>query len=150
MCLNEVGAIVVETWRWLSTQYTYVVLDEWCVMPNHLHGILTLTGRGGSRTAPTNSVAVGDPARTNALTANALPVRRKTVGRLIGAFKTVSTKNINVQRGTPGVSVWQRNFWEHIVRDDAEMDRIRDYIRENPGHWAADPLNPNCVPANPK
>jgi REP element-mobilizing transposase RayT len=87
---NEVGAVVVETWRWLSTQYTYVVLDEWCV-------------------------------------------------------HAVSTKNINLLRDTPGAVVWQRSFWEHIVREAGEMDRIRDYIRENPARWAADPLNPHSV-----
>jgi REP-associated tyrosine transposase len=87
------------------------VLDEWCVMPNHLHGILVLTGRGGSRTAPT------------------------------GDFKTVSTKHINRLRNTPGAVVWQRNFWERVIRDDAEMDRIRVYIRDNPANSVNDALN---------
>jgi putative transposase len=75
----------------------------------------------------------------------AAPIRRKTVGRLIGAFKTVSTKHINQLHNTPGTVIWQRNFWEHIVRDVAELDRIRDYIRENPTNWPADPLNPDRV-----
>jgi putative transposase len=131
MHLNAVGDAVAGAWRWLSEQYSYVVLDEWCLMPNHLHGIVTLTGRGGSRTAPTCQIIV--------------PPRRKTVGRLIGAFKTVSTKQINQLTNTPGAVIWQRNFWEHIVRDVAELDRIRDYIRENPTNWPADPLNPDRV-----
>ncbi|MGC8720950.1 MAG: transposase, partial [Thermodesulforhabdaceae bacterium] len=77
-----------------------VALDEWVVMPNHFHGIIVITanpGRGGSRTAPTE--------------------KRKPVGRLIGAFKTVSTKHINTLRGTPGTSLWQRNYYEHIIRN---------------------------------
>jgi REP element-mobilizing transposase RayT len=131
MRLNAAGDVAARIWRWLPEQHSYVVLDEWCLMPNHLHGILTLTGRGGSRTAPTCDVAA--------------PVRRKTVGRLIGAFKTVSTKHINQLHNTLGAVIWQRNFWEHIVRDVAELDRIRDYIRQNPTNWPADPLNPDRV-----
>jgi REP-associated tyrosine transposase len=125
MRLNSVGTIVTDSWRWLASRYPYVTLDEWCLMPNHLHGILVLTGRGGSRTAPTVT--------------EILP--RKPLGRLIGAFKTVSTKHINQLRRTPGAIVWQRNFWERVVRDDVEMDRIRSYVRNNPDNWAADELN---------
>jgi putative transposase len=66
---------------------------------------------------------------------------RKPVGRLIGAFKTVSAKHINLLRNTPGATVWQRNFWERIVRDAVEIDRVRAYIRDNPANWAADELN---------
>ena len=108
MCVNDAGRVAAESWRWLASQYPYVTLDEWTVMPNHLHGILILTGRGGSRTAPTV----------------------KPLGRLIGAFKTVSTRRINQLRRTPGALVWQRNFWEHIVRDEPELQRIRTYIRD--------------------
>jgi len=117
--LNDAGNIVADTWRWLSPQYTYVVLDQWCVMPNHLHGTLVLTSSNG----------------------DAIVTRRKPVGRLIGAFKTVSTKQINQLRGTPGAMVWQRNFWERVVRDGEEMDRIRAYIRDNPANWNDDELN---------
>jgi REP element-mobilizing transposase RayT len=78
---------------------------------------------------------------TNAPTA---PAKRKTVGRLVGAFKTVSTKRINDQRGTPGAQVWQRDFYEHIIRDAAALARIRRYIVENPARWASDPENRGC------
>ncbi len=111
--LNAVGTVVAETWRWLTVRYPYVTLDQWCVMPDHLHGILVLgdarTKMGGSRTAP---IAVTDA--TNVVVS---PVRRKPIGGLIGAFKTVSTKQINALRNTPGAVVWQRDFWDHIVRN---------------------------------
>jgi len=115
MCLNDCGQLIADSWRWLSARYPYVGLGEWVVMPNHLHGIIILTepdGRGGSRTAPTQN--------------------RKSLGRLIGAFKTVSTKRLNVIRHTPGESVWQRNYYEHIVRDEESLARIRQYIIDNP------------------
>jgi hypothetical protein len=81
MALNDFGKIVAEEWQWLETQYEYVELGAWIIMPNHLHGILVIhdDGRGGSRSAPT-------------------PIKRKPLGGLIGAFKTVSTKQINLLR----------------------------------------------------
>ena len=117
--LNPVGQIAGDAWKWLASQYDYVELDEWVIMPNHLHGIIIISdGRGGSRTAPT----------------------RKPIGRLVGAFKTVSTKHINKLRNTPGEKLWQRNYWEHIVRNEPELKRIREYIRNNPSQWEMDQL----------
>jgi len=126
--LNACGQVVVDSWLWLSDRYPFVDLDEWVVMPNHLHGIMILTGldgRGGSRITPTKN--------------------RKPIGRLIGAFKTVSTKRLNTMRNTPGVSVWQRNYYEHIVRDEESLIRIRRYILGNPACWEEDPENPQAV-----
>jgi REP element-mobilizing transposase RayT len=93
-------------------------------MPNHLHGIIILTlDEGGSRTAPTEA-----------------PQHRKPIGGLIGAFKTVSTKRVNELQGTPGAVLWQRNYWEHIIRSDESMSRIGDYIVNNPATWESDQL----------
>ncbi|MGK5090421.1 transposase [Deltaproteobacteria bacterium TL4] len=131
MRLNGAGQIVVDTWEWLASQYDHVDLDNWVVMPNHLHGIIVLTddgdngddGRGGSRTAPTNH-----------------PKKRKPLGRLIGAFKTVSTKHINAWRQTPGNQLWQRNYYEHIIRNEASLNQIQEYILNNPRVWTEDSL----------
>jgi len=116
-----------EAWLWLATQYSHVSLDEYIIMPNHLHGIVVLrdAAEGGSRTAPTTP---------------AFP--RKALGRLVGAFKTVSTKRINQAMGTPGAVVWQRNYWERVIRNEEEMNRIRQYIVDNPARWGEDPENP--------
>jgi hypothetical protein len=62
---------------------------------------------------------------------------------LIGAYKTVSTKRFNELRQTPGAKLWQRNYWEHIVRDESELNRIREYIRDNPARWELDKLHPD-------
>jgi hypothetical protein len=66
----------------------------------------------------------------------------------VGAFKTVSTKCINEIRGTPGLPVWQRNFYEHIIRDEEELDAVRQYIVDNPVRWEEDPENMNTVGSN--
>ena len=133
MSLNNYGHIVANAWQWLSTRYG-VILDESVVMPNHLHGIIGRDGRGGSRTAPTLDRKPNED-------------RDKPLGGLIGAFKTVSTKRINLSRQTPGMKVWQRDYWDRVVRDAMELDRIRDYIRGNVANWSADPLNPDTAPA---
>ena len=116
---------------WLALPFTnpHVKLDTYVVMPNHFHGIIWLDGprRGGSRTAPTNTARPSKP-----------------LGRLVGAFKTTSTKAINSMRGTPAVPVWQRNYYERIIRDEAELNRVRQYISDNPAKWAEDPENPSA------
>ena len=130
MILNDAGKIVGKQWQWLESQYGHVILDAFVVMPNHLHGIIVIsdvdTRRGGSRTAPTTS-----------RTAPTI----KPLGRLVGAFKTTSTKQINNMRNTPGEKLWQRNYWEHIIRNENEYRRIAEYIRNNPAKWEMDKLN---------
>jgi REP element-mobilizing transposase RayT len=130
MVVNEYGTIVSKSWEWLGVQYDHVELDAWMIMPNHMHGIIVINHdscRGGSRTAPTATVPM---------------MKRKPVGRLIGAFKTVSTKQINQIRNTPGISVWQRNYYEHIIRDEKSLENIRNYIINNPAQWEEDENNP--------
>ena len=127
MQLNQYGEIVAETYEWLSWRYPYVHLDEWIIMPNHFHGIIVLTDkprRGESRFAPTQP-------------------KRKPLGQLIGAFKTVSTKKINIIRNAPGTPIWQRNYYEHIIRNEQALNNIRQYIVNNPSSWHQDQLHPD-------
>ncbi|MBI4773737.1 MAG: transposase [Deltaproteobacteria bacterium] len=125
--LNDFGLKVAESWEWLATRHGYVDLDERVIMPNHLHGVIVITDvlEGGSRTAPTKN--------------------RKPIGRLVGAFKTVSTKRINDLRGTPSAKIGQSNYYEHIIRNDDELNRIREYIANNPAQWDVDRENPTVV-----
>ncbi len=132
MILNEYGQVVARCWMWLAKQYPHVELDEWVVMPNHAHCIVILSGRGGSRKGGSSSRKGGS--RT---------APTKPLGRLVGAFKTVSTKRINQIRNTPGAPVWQRNYYEHIIRDEDELNLIRQYILDNPVQWEMDENNPN-------
>ena len=106
-------------------------------MPNHFHGIIVLTDkprRGGSRTAPTTLNH-----KDIILTDKNLPInpelKRKTLGRLIGVFKTVSTKQINLIRNMPGTKIWQRL-----------LENIRQYIINNSLSWHTDSLHPNNSP----
>ena len=69
--------------------------------------------------------------------------KRKPLGRLIGAFKTVSTKRINRLWDTPGERIWQRDFYEHIIRSECELRRIRQYIEDDPLRWHFDRYHPD-------
>ncbi|MGB2895232.1 MAG: transposase, partial [Anaerolineales bacterium] len=69
--------------------------------------------------------------------------KRKPLGRLIGAFKTVSTKRINEIHNTPGAKLWQRNYYEHIIRSEDDLNRIHTYIAQNPAKWEFDRENPS-------
>jgi REP element-mobilizing transposase RayT len=137
---NDFGCIAFETWECLPRQYPYIELDAWIVMPNHIHGIIMIhsnCGRGRSRPAST----VGN--RLIDLPAPSIndPEKRKSLGDLIGAFKTVSAKRINLLRKTPAVQIWQRNYYEHIIRSEAAWNRIRAYIVNNPLRWDRDKEN---------
>ncbi|MBU1936163.1 transposase [bacterium] len=113
--LTDTGKLVVQGWRWLAEQYAYVSLDEFIVMPNHVHGILLF-----------------DNDKTRGL----------TLGRIVAAFKTITTRDINCLRNTPGKRFWQKDFYEHVIRDERDMARIREYIANNPLQWSLDKENP--------
>jgi len=151
MVVSPMGKIVLDTWDWLASQYTYVTLDEFCVMPNHFHGVIVINDagickgdidtdicRGGTDTDMGRGDTGADVCRGGSRTAPTNTTKTKPLGRLIGAFKTVSTKRINEMRGTPGATVWQRNYYEHIIRNEDELGRIRTYIAANPASWQED------------
>ncbi len=133
--LNDTGRLVSACWQWLESQYPFVELYEFVVMPNHLHGIIVIsdgTRRGGSRTAPTG--------------ADSPAIKRKPLGRLIGAFKTVSTKRFNREHGLSGTPLWQRDYFEHVIRSEESLAKIRRYIHDNPARWEFDRENPAMAP----
>ncbi|MFN2242849.1 MAG: transposase [Anaerolineae bacterium] len=109
-------------------------------MPNHLHGILVITDVVGAQHAAPLSSAPLPSRRTN--------VRPGSLGAIVRSFKSAVTRRINRMRGTPGTPVWQRNYCEHIIRNDAAMVRIREYTQHNPARWAEDRLHP-AAPRNP-
>jgi putative transposase len=160
MRLNDAGLAVADEWLKSATIRDEILLDEWVVMPNHFHGIVIITeGRGDRPVAPirTTDHFQGDqpvaPIRTTDNFQGDQPVAPTgkgnragpssgSVGALMAGFKSAATKRINILRGTPGVPVWQRNYHEHIIRDEYSLARIRRYIMHNPRQWALDRENP--------
>jgi putative transposase len=155
MVLNQAGQITVNTWQHLSDHYAHVKLDEFCVMPNHVHGIIvfeeqgamgldlpqsqtaTADGRGGFQTRPYDADEQQFP-----LAQMADAGQRHPLSEIVRAFKTFSARRIHDLFGGQGQALWQRNYYEHIIRSDEELERIRIYIAANPHRWAEDTENP--------
>ena len=124
--LNELGRIAAEEWLKSARIRDEIELDAWIVMPNHVHGIVIITddhSRGDRPVAPSGP-------------------RPRSLGAMMAGFKSAATKRINSIRGAPGASVWQRNYYEHVIRNQSALDQIRRYITDNPAGWSEDPENP--------
>lgn len=127
MVLNETGKIVVECWQDLPNHYPNCRLDEFVVMPNHLHGIVVID---------CDSATVGTGFKPVPTTATV------TLSEIIRGLKTFSARKINEIRQTPGLPVWQRSFHDHIIRNEKSYWQIKKYIQNNPLNWLTDRNNP--------
>ena len=128
MRLNELGRMVQTVWDGLPERFP--ILDAFVVMPNHVHGILVLVGAGlalsqggAASSAPTRSAST-------------------TLGTVVRAFKSISAIGVNRLLSRTGQSLWQRSYYEHIIRDEESLNRIREYIGTNPLRWQLDWENP--------
>jgi len=132
---NSFGEIVAQTWNDLPNHNPHLERDVFVVMPNHVPGILVINQPAiGADTQLTLPVAMG--------TQHALP-------EIVRQFKTFSGRAINILRGTVGVSVWQRNYDEHVTRNDQALNRIRQYIVDNPMRWHLDRKNVQATGTDP-
>ncbi|MBI2907752.1 MAG: transposase [Chloroflexi bacterium] len=130
MRLNDYGRVVEEEWLVAPNKRNDVELDAYVVMPNHFHGILLIDRRGTVHRAPT-SERFGKP------TSDSLPT-------IVRYFKSAVTRRIRVLRGDPAAVVWQRKYYEHVIRDETELNEKREYIVGNPLKWDLDSENPNA------
>jgi putative transposase len=129
MRLNDVGRLVETEWLNTAKIRPYVSLDAFIVMPNHFHAIFFIQHRAGAthRVAPTGAKPGGGP-------------EPASVGAIVGQFKSRVTKEINAWHSFG--SLWQRNYYEHVIRDEEDLNRIRQYIQDNPRRWLDDENNP--------
>ena len=135
MQLNEAGRIVQNVWDDLPQFYQGLELDAFIVMPNHVHGVVVIRAAVG---AIHESPLPSKSSRPTRLADR----RRMLLSKIVGRFKMVTSKEINVRRGTPGQPVWQRNYYEHVIRNEASLRGIQQYIVDNPARWEFDPDNP--------
>ncbi|MGR3296433.1 MAG: transposase [Candidatus Bathyanammoxibius sp.] len=129
--MTEYGKIVRNEWLRTDGLRENVVMDEYVVMPNHIHAIIVISndGRGTLQRAPTVE-HFGRPV------SNSIP----TIVRL---FKSTTTKQINRLRNASKTSIWQRNYYEHVIRNEDDLNETREYIINNPRKWELDAENPN-------
>ncbi len=138
MVLNDAGQMIETVWAEMPNYYKGIDIDIFQIMPNHFHGIIMIVG-ATPRGCPDRTGQAQGPAPTNA--------RALSLPDAVHRFKTLTTK-----RYTDGVKqnnwppfnkkLWQRNYYEHIIRDDESLNRIREYIINNPLKWDMDKNNP--------
>lgn len=127
MYFSEYGQIVRDEWEKTVQIRKEIILDEYVIMPNHFHCIVFIQNNDGT---------VGINGRLSLQTNGKM--RPKSISSLMAGFKSVVSKQINLLRNTPGNPVWQYNYYEHIIRDEHELNRKRDYIVTNPMNWHID------------
>ena len=118
--LTEIGKIIENQWNDIPNQFDSVSLDEFIIMPNHVHGVVIIRRRADTRPAP-------------------------TLGDIICAFKSKCTmeylNSIKTNGTYKSVKIWQRSYHDHIIRNEESLNKIRDYIRNNPITWEEDKNN---------
>jgi putative transposase len=135
--LSQVGNTVAACWRHLPAFFA-IRLDEWVIMPNHFHGILLIEAQGKGEASVSAARAVSQFHLADASPQRPIGTPPGSLGAIVQNFKSITTRKINQLRHTPGVPVWQHNYYERIIRDEAEWDRIRQYILDNPRRWQED------------
>jgi REP element-mobilizing transposase RayT len=147
MQLNELGKIVAEEWERSPNLRQEIKLDAWIVMPNHFHGIVFIEPVA-SLGANNHGIGIDAPIQSDGLAQSDAPLptnmpnrKPRSLGSFIAGFKMAVTKRINLLRGTPRIPIWQRNYYEHIIRNDAALYKIREYVQTNPILWNTDQLH---------
>jgi putative transposase len=123
-----------ERWQHIPAEphAVHVTLDEWIVMPNHIHGILVINNTAVQHQPPPTPLPIASPLRS---------APAGSLGALVGQYKSGVTRRINNLRHTPGGRIWQRGYYERLIRNEREWNATRQYIRDNPARWAEDREN---------
>jgi len=145
---HESGRLVESCWKDLRQRFPGLELDAFVVMPNHVHGIIVIDPVGAGLALP-DHLGKGEPGAASSAPTDDVAPGGPTLGDIMRAFKSISAIAVNRHLGRRGQSFWQRNYYEHIIRDEAELNRIRDYIIHNPLQWMLDRENPLGTRARP-
>jgi putative transposase len=139
--LNDFWNIADECWRAIPEHIPHVELGAYVVMPNHVHGIIEITD---SDVWATHASPIPNPSPLQ----NPSPPRSApagSLGAIVGSFKSAVSKRIHRQHNR--AQVWQRNYYEHIIRDERELGKIWRYIESNPAQWDNDTQNSRRPPS---
>lgn len=145
MILNDAGRMVEQWWLELNNKFPDIKTDTFMVMPNHFHGIIMIVG-AALKPAQNDTVGAalcGRPGFTEGQPHGVAP----TLGTIMDWYKTMTTNEYirHVKQDNwlpfPG-KLWQRNYHERVIRNDEELNRVREYIMHNPARWAEDEDNP--------
>ena len=133
--LSPYGSIVQEEWVNSAQIRREIELDGFVVMPNHVHGIVCIVETPG-----------GGAARANPEERPSGRRDPKSLGSFVAGFKSAVTRRVNALRADTDRSVWQRNYYERVIRNERELQAIREYIANNPWNWSQDSENLDNMP----
>jgi putative transposase len=133
---SEIGKAIHDCWLNVSEHFNFVTLDEFIIMPNHLHGIIFIKESGGKGEAFDSDLDV--LTSTNALRLRQVGTQPGSLNAIIQNFKSVSTRLLNKQFFEPENRIWQRDYYERIIRNERELNAIRQYVRDNSLNWEVD------------
>ena len=133
--MNDLGKIADECWRAIPEHFPFVELGAYVIMPNHVHGIIVITDqrRGAAMLRPYNQPDAND----NLHKINVTP---GSLGAIVRSYKSAVSYRANKEHNTTGI--WQRNYYEHIIRNEKDLQNKTDYIEANPMLWDNDDDNP--------
>jgi REP element-mobilizing transposase RayT len=174
MVLNDWGRLVDDFWADVVGHFEDVAVDCHVTMPNHVHAVIVLVDRRerpprwdgatsgagvqggetpplrngphprrGEVSSPLSAADGGDTPGGGAEGGKTPPPR--DLAHVVAYYKYQTTRQINLLRCTPGVRLWQRSYWEHVIRNEADFARIREYVAANPSLWGEDTLRPDAA-----
>ena len=138
MILSEMGNIVDKYWRDIQNHFPFLQLDEYVVMPNHIHGIIIIPPvetlhcnvfLESKKTVVESTIMAGKNQRMSKISP-----KKGSISAIIRSYKSICTKPVN-QKLNSRINLWQPRFWDHIIRSENDLIRIRKYIKNNPGKW---------------
>lgn len=142
MQLSSAGKMVSDQWQRLSRRFPFISLDEFVVMPDHLHGIILIgcrgTGDNSQNNGPESNPRAPTAERFGAPTAGSIPT-------IVRSFKSSTTLRYHFLVGRSTEPLWQRNYYEHIIRGEEDLNRARQYVLNNPLQWSIDQETPEPV-----
>lgn len=145
MLLSKFGLVAKQQWEKLPNRFTNIELGASMIIPNHMHGIIVImAGRGTAE----NLKGLGDEPSRRAPTHEQFqkPVKG-SIPTIVRSYKSAVSYRINLIRGTQDIPVWQRNYYEHVLRNERELQNKTDYINANPLLWEEDDENPLHITA---
>ncbi len=129
--LCELGTVVRDEWLHVAEARPNIQLDHFVVMPNHMHGLIIIEDSHNTNTMPVDSASREGQSKT---------LLSGSLGAIIGQFKIAVTRRAKLNQICSRRRIWQRNYHEHIVRNEISLNEIRQYIVENPARWLEDSL----------
>jgi putative transposase len=159
--LNAIGEAVEKCWLVIPKHFPHVAIDAYIVMPNHIHGIIMIEDKAGlagihqgfrqkRAWQSLNSIDGCREDLQDIRARHASPLQesksarfgKRTIGAIIGSFKSAATREAKKVSGDADLNMWQRSYYEHIVSSESGLNQIRRYISENPANWNTDDDNP--------